>query len=255
MQTTRDNARFLREVKRAHFLWPVLGNQPGAYAALDALSWENTPVAAATTGTRPGPDRDPHHLRPPRAGRPGLPARAASHPHGRYVTVKKNGQWVMRNCETVLYLTSLHEAETSPADLLACVRGHWTVEHLHWRRDLAGGQIPPPYRKRSAGDVRPHQPRHHPVPHTRSNQGRRRRRTPARCRYARAPPAPAGRLASVLRWRRRQGTTPGIGCDGLPGGGATSTAPKPATTSGKPGNHEDQGAKPGRSTRAAVRRP
>ena len=28
MQTNRDNARFLREVKHAHFLWPVLGNQP-----------------------------------------------------------------------------------------------------------------------------------------------------------------------------------------------------------------------------------
>jgi len=29
---------------------------------------------------------------------------------------------------------------------------------------------------------------------------------------------------------------PGITCAGLPGGGATSTAPKPATTSGKPGS-------------------
>src|SRR6266700_4571545 len=32
---------------------------------------------------------------------------------------------------------------------------------------------------------------------------------------------------------------PGTGCDGRPGGGATSTALKPATTSGKPANHED----------------
>jgi hypothetical protein len=27
----------------------VLGNQPGTYAALDALDWENTPAAAATS--------------------------------------------------------------------------------------------------------------------------------------------------------------------------------------------------------------
>jgi hypothetical protein len=32
---------------------------------------------------------------------------------------------------------------------------------------------------------------------------------------------------------------PGTGCDGLPGDGTTSTAPKPAITSGKPANHED----------------
>jgi hypothetical protein len=36
----------------------------------------------------------------------------------------------MRNCEAVLYLTSLTSAETIPEDLLAHVRGHWTVEHL-----------------------------------------------------------------------------------------------------------------------------
>ena len=49
MQATRDNARYAREVKHAHFLWPVLGNQPGMYAALNALDWENTSVAAATS--------------------------------------------------------------------------------------------------------------------------------------------------------------------------------------------------------------
>jgi len=38
----------------------------------------------------------------------------------------------MRNCEAVLYVTSLESAHASPADLLAYVRGHWKVEHLHW---------------------------------------------------------------------------------------------------------------------------
>ena len=42
----------------------------------------------------------------------------------------------MRNCEAVLYLTSLAAEDTTPEDLLACVRGHWTVEHLHWLRDV-----------------------------------------------------------------------------------------------------------------------
>ncbi len=54
MQATRDNARFLRQVKHAHYLWPVLGSQPGLYAAFDALDWENTPVAAAPAETARG---------------------------------------------------------------------------------------------------------------------------------------------------------------------------------------------------------
>ncbi|MCA1682339.1 MAG: transposase family protein, partial [Actinobacteria bacterium] len=54
MQTTRDNARFLRTAKNAHYLWPVLGNQPGLYTALDTLDWENTPVTAATSETARG---------------------------------------------------------------------------------------------------------------------------------------------------------------------------------------------------------
>ena len=136
MQTTRDNARFLREVKQAHYLWPVLGNQPGAYAALDALDWENTPVAAATTDTARG-RTETRTIRV-------LPAPdGLDFPHAeqailieRYVTVKKNGQWAMRNCEAVLYLTSLAADDASPEDLLAHVRGHWTVEHLHWLRDV-----------------------------------------------------------------------------------------------------------------------
>ena len=45
------------------------------------------------------------------------------------------GRWVMRNCETVLYVTSLDAGQATPADLLALVRGHWPVEHLHWLRD------------------------------------------------------------------------------------------------------------------------
>lgn len=136
MQATRDNARFLRQVKQAHFLVPVLGNQPGLYAALDALDWENSPVAAATSETARG-RIETRTLRvlpvPEGAGFPGAEQAILIE---RYVTVKKNGTWVMRNCEAVLYVTSLAAAETTPEDLLAHVRGHWTVEHLHWLRDV-----------------------------------------------------------------------------------------------------------------------
>jgi predicted transposase YbfD/YdcC len=136
MQTTRDNARFLREVKHAHFLWPVLGNQPGLYAALDALDWENTPVAAATIDTARGriETRTIRVLQVP-AGLD-FPGASQAILIERYVTIKKNGTWVMRNCEAVLYITSLDADDTTAEDLLAHVRGHWTVEHLHWLRDV-----------------------------------------------------------------------------------------------------------------------
>jgi len=48
----------------------------------------------------------------------------------RYVTIKKNGRWIMRNCEAVLYVTSLDAARASPADLLAYARGRYQPKAL-----------------------------------------------------------------------------------------------------------------------------
>ena len=136
MQTTRANARFLRHTKHAHYLLPVLGNQPRLFATLDALDWANTPIAAATVDTTRGRIETrtlrvlpvPEDLDFPDAQQAVLIER--------YVTVKKHGAWVMRNCEAVLYLTSLAATDTSPQDLLAHIRGHWSVEGLHWLRDV-----------------------------------------------------------------------------------------------------------------------
>ena len=70
------------------------------------------------------------------------------------------------------YVALLAVALASPAGLLACVRGHWGIEHLHWLRDVICGENKSTIRTGNAapGDVRPHPPRHHPVPATRSNQ-------------------------------------------------------------------------------------
>ncbi len=140
MQTTRVNARFLREDKHAHYLFPVLGNQPGLYAALDALDWENTPVAAATSEISRGRiETRTLRVLPAPAGTGFRDARLAVLAE-RYVTVKKSSQWVMRNCEAVLYITSLTPDGTTPEDLLAHIRGHWMVEHTHWLRDVVWGE-------------------------------------------------------------------------------------------------------------------
>jgi predicted transposase YbfD/YdcC len=136
MQTQREHARWLTEDKNAHYLLPALGNQPGLFARLDALPWEGTPVAAATAEVQ----RGRIETRTIRV----LPApEDLDFPHARqaillerYVTIKKKGCWVPRNCEAVLYVTSLDAAQASPADLLACIRGQWAIESLHWLRDV-----------------------------------------------------------------------------------------------------------------------
>jgi predicted transposase YbfD/YdcC len=135
MQANRDNALFLRKAKNAHYLWPVLGNQPSLSEALNALPWETTPVAAATSEISRG-RIETRTIRvlpaPPGTGFEG--ARQALLIE-RYTTQKKKGQW-RTSCEAVLYLTSLGADETTPEDLLAHVRGHWRVEHTHWLRDV-----------------------------------------------------------------------------------------------------------------------
>jgi len=135
MQANRDNALFLRAVKDAHWLWPVLGNQPNLNAQLNALDWENTPVTAATSEISRGrvETRTIRALPAPQGTR-FEDARQALLIE-RYVTYKKKGQWHTR-AEAVLYLTSLSADQTTPQDLLAHVRGHWRVEHAHWLRSL-----------------------------------------------------------------------------------------------------------------------
>ncbi len=136
MQATRENARWLTEDKHARYLLPVLGNQPRLYAALDALDWESTPVAAATSEISRGRIETRTIRVLPAPAEPGFPGASQAILLERYVTIRKNGRWTMRNCEAVLYVTSLDAGQAAPADLLALVRGHWTVEHLHWLRDV-----------------------------------------------------------------------------------------------------------------------
>ncbi len=122
MQTQREHARWLTEDKDAFYLLPVLGNQPGTYAALDALDWENTPVAAATSEISRGRAGTRTIAVLPAPEDLGFPYASQAVLLERYVTIKNNGRWIMRNCEAVLYVTSLGAAQASPADLARYVR-------------------------------------------------------------------------------------------------------------------------------------
>ena len=135
MQTTRDNARFLREVKHAHFLWPVLGNQPKLQEQLNALPWETAPVAAATSEISRGRIETRTIRVLPAPQDTGFQDAEQAILIERYTTYKNKGQWLTR-AEAVLYITSLAADQTTPEDLLAHVRGHWRIEHAHWLRDV-----------------------------------------------------------------------------------------------------------------------
>ena len=135
MQANRDNSLFVRKVKDAHWLWPILGNQPNLNETLNALPWDGTPVAAATSEITRGriETRTIRVLPAPKGN--GFAGAARALLIERYTTYKNKGRWRTR-AEAVLYLTSLAAQDATPEDLLAHVRGHWRVEHAHWLRDV-----------------------------------------------------------------------------------------------------------------------
>jgi predicted transposase YbfD/YdcC len=135
MQANRGNALFLRKDKKAHYLFPVLGNQPGLNAQLSALPWETTPVTAATSEISRGRIETRTIRVLPAPDGAGFAGAEQAVLIERCTTYKNKGQRRTRT-EAVLYITSLAAEETTPGDLLAHVRGHWRVEHAHWLRDV-----------------------------------------------------------------------------------------------------------------------
>jgi predicted transposase YbfD/YdcC len=131
MQTQRANARFLRLDKNAHFIFPVLDNQPTLFDRLDALDWKSVAVTARTEDH----DRGRHEIRTIQV----IDApENLNFPHTVQVflierTVTEKGR---TSYQAMLYVTSLTADQASATDLLAYVRGHWSVEVLHWIRDV-----------------------------------------------------------------------------------------------------------------------
>jgi predicted transposase YbfD/YdcC len=119
-----------------HVIFVIKGNQPRTYQALDAIAWEQIPVAAATFEA----DRGRVETRsiqvsaaPAGLKYPGMKQAALIE---RYTTFKdKNGTAVTRS-ETVLILTTATAEQAPPADLLALNRGHWAATEItHYIRD------------------------------------------------------------------------------------------------------------------------
>jgi predicted transposase YbfD/YdcC len=138
LHTVRGHARFLREDKHAHYVFQVLENQPNLFAALNALNWRAVPVTARTE------DRDrgrrevrtiqvidaPEHVRD-----------LFPYVEQVFLVERQIAEGDQTTYQAVLYVTSLTAELAGPADLLAYVRTHWTIENrVHWVRDVTLGE-------------------------------------------------------------------------------------------------------------------
>jgi predicted transposase YbfD/YdcC len=138
LHTVRAHATFLVEDKQAHYVFQVLENQPNLFAALNTLPWRQVPISVRTEDR----DRGRRELRTiqvidaPQHVRDLFP-----HVQQAFLVERQITEDDQTTYQAVLYVTSLTAEQASPADLLAYVRAHWTIENrVHWVRDVTLGE-------------------------------------------------------------------------------------------------------------------
>jgi predicted transposase YbfD/YdcC len=138
LHTQRGHARYIHR-RHGYYVFTVGENQPKLFAALDALPWQHIAPESATVDRGHGRIE----IRTIRT----LPVAekiAALFPHAaqaflleRYIY---NYQGEQLGAVAVLGITSLSADQADGAALLAYVRGHWSIESLHWLRDRVLGE-------------------------------------------------------------------------------------------------------------------
>ncbi|WP_328623202.1 ISAs1 family transposase [Streptomyces sp. NBC_00354] len=133
LHTQREHAKWLVEVKNAHYLMVVKGNQPNLHAALKALPWKE--VTARRYDRERGHGR--HETRSVRTLT--VTGLGLDFPHVvqavkilRYRTDLKTGK-VTR--QTVYTITDMTAREASPQFIGRIARAQWGIEALHHIRD------------------------------------------------------------------------------------------------------------------------
>lgn len=134
LHVQKDTARYLVEDRKADYLFTaVKENQPGLFAALDALDWADAPVVHTT--------RDRGHGRDETRTLQVLPAPAGLFPHAAQAllierTIRDPRDGTLRSAVAALGITSRTAGRGgTPQALAAAVRGHWDIEALHHVRD------------------------------------------------------------------------------------------------------------------------
>jgi predicted transposase YbfD/YdcC len=138
MHTQREHARQIRAAG-AHFVFTIGENQPRLFDAADALPWESFAGEAWTV--------DRGHGRIDVRTIKALPPTgqiAALFPHVEQVFLAERYSYgtdgELLGAVAVLGITSLPPDQAGPGDLLAYLRGHWSIEMHHYIRDVVLGE-------------------------------------------------------------------------------------------------------------------
>jgi predicted transposase YbfD/YdcC len=133
LHTVKATAKHILD-RGGHFVLPVKENRQALFDALDALPWNQTPVAHRTVDKGTRSDHHPHHPGPARTRRPAVPGVNQVYLIERHVTDTAGKP---TSAVAALGVASPTSDQATPADLAAYVQGQWAVEVLHWLRDTA----------------------------------------------------------------------------------------------------------------------
>src|SRR5215470_17838301 len=138
LHTQRGHATYLHH-RGAHYVFSVGKNQRRLFTALDALPWPQIAIDHATVDrghnridvrtikTLPPTD----HIR-------------TLFPHVEQVFLLERYTYTLEGTPlgavAVLGITSLPPDHADPAAIAAYIRGHWSIESLHWIRDVVLGE-------------------------------------------------------------------------------------------------------------------
>src|SRR5262249_47513344 len=138
LHTQRDHATYLHQ-RGAHYVFTVGDNQPKLFAALDALPWQHIAIDHATVDQAHGR----LEIRTIRALPPTGHIRDLF-PHVEQAFLLDRSVYPPEATPlaavAVLGITSLPPDHADPTALAAYVRGHWSVEAMHWLRDVVLGE-------------------------------------------------------------------------------------------------------------------
>ena len=156
LHTVKATADHIHE-RGGEFVLPVKENRRALFDALDALPWDQVPVAHTAT--------DKGHGRITTRTIQVLPAPGdLPFPHVRQVFLIERYVTGLRgepvSAVAALGVASPEARQAGPADLAGYVRGQWSIESLHWPRlPLPRGQIPGQDQKRAKDHGGSAQPR------------------------------------------------------------------------------------------------
>ena len=138
MHTQREHARLI-DAAGAFFIFTIGENQPLLFDAAGALPWESAAGEAWTVDRGHGRiDARTIKTLPP------TPRIIALFPHVRQVFLVERYSYgtggELLGAVAVLGITSLPPDQAGPADPLAYLRGHWSIEMHHYVRDVVLGE-------------------------------------------------------------------------------------------------------------------